>query len=84
MFGVPIDLFSNFFCDNKSLYKNITTPESVPKKKYHYLTYHIHREALASKDIRVAKKVTENNISDILNNIIIPARRRLLLDKFNY
>ena len=84
MFGVPIDLFSNFLCDNKSVYKNTKTPESVLKKKYHYLTYHIRREALASKAIRAAKKVTEKNIYDIFNNIITPSRRILLLEKFNY
>ena len=36
MSGVTICGFANMFCDNKAVYKNITTPKSLLKKKHHY------------------------------------------------
>ena len=40
MFGVPIEGPTNVFCDNESVYKNVSTPESVLKNKHHYFSYH--------------------------------------------
>ena len=46
MFGVPIDGSANVLCDNKAVYKNTITPESVLKKKHNYIACHRCREAL--------------------------------------
>ena len=40
MFGVPIEGPTNVFCDNELVYKNVSTPESVFKKKHHSIAYH--------------------------------------------
>ena len=70
MIGVPIDGSANVFCDNEAVYKNKITPESVLNKKNHYIAYHRCREAVATKNIMVAKQVTDNNISALFTNIM--------------
>ena len=48
MFGVPIDRSTDIFCDNESVYKNASTPESQIRKKHHSISYHMSSEAVAS------------------------------------
>ena len=84
MFGLPIYGSANMFCDNKALYKNTITPESVLKKKHHYISYHRFRDEVDDKTIRVDNYITEKNLSDILTNIITAERRRFLIKKFTY
>ena len=40
MFRVPIEGATNVFCDNELVYKSISTPESVQKKKHQSISYH--------------------------------------------
>ena len=49
-------------CDNESVYKNSSTPESQIRKKYHSISYHMIREAVASGACRMAKKDTDTNL----------------------
>ena len=84
IFGEPIDGSANVFCDNKAIYKNTITPESVLNKKHHSIDYHRCRDAVASKITRVAKKVTDKNISYLVTKIITTSRRRFLGKKFTY
>ena len=44
MFRVLIDGSSNVFCNNKSVFKNTITLESVLNKNHHYISYHRCRE----------------------------------------
>ena len=48
MFGVPIDGSNDIFCDNETVYKNSSTPESQLRNKNHSISYHMSREAVAS------------------------------------
>ena len=41
MFEVPIDGSANVFCDNKYVYKNTITPESVLNIIHNYIEYHM-------------------------------------------
>ena len=84
MFGVPINGSAIVLCDNESVHKNTITPEYVLKKKNHYISYNRCMEAVSDKSIRVAKQVTENNLSDIITKIITSARRVFLLENFTY
>ena len=65
MFGVPIDRYTDIFCDNEAVNKNESTPESHIRKKHHSISYHMSREAVASGAFRMAKKDTETNLSDL-------------------
>ena len=84
MFGVPIEGPTNVFCDNESVYKNVSTPESVLKKKHHRIEYHCCREAVAALTIRIAKEPTATNFSDLFTKILPQFFREKLLDWFTY
>ncbi len=62
MFGIPIEGATDIFCDNESVYKNASPPESVLSKKQHSISYHSARESVAEKIVRIAKKKKKLNI----------------------
>ena len=84
MFGVPLHMATNIFCDNEAVYKNTTLPESTLKKKHHSIAYHRCREAVAAGTVRVAKEGTKTNLSDLFTKLLPQPRREELLDKFTY
>ena len=84
MFGLPIDGSANVLCDNQAVYKNTITPESVLKKNNNSIDYHRCREAIAAKNIKVNKQVTDKDISDLFTKIMTASRRRFLLEKSTY
>jgi RPA family protein len=59
MMGVQVDGPTNVFCDNESVVKNSTRPESTSKKKHNAIAYHRVREAQAAGVVRIAKEKTE-------------------------
>ena len=80
MFGVPIDGPANVFCDNQSVVKNSSLPESTLNKKHNAICYHRVREAAARGMIRMGKEQTQTNIADLLTKVLDTRRRRLLLE----
>jgi Reverse transcriptase (RNA-dependent DNA polymerase) len=78
MMGIPIDGPANLFCDNQSVFKNCSYPESTLKKKHNAIAYHRTREAQASNTIRVAWESGETNLSDILTKLLPGPRLREL------
>ena len=70
MFGVPIEGPTNLLCDSELVYKNVSTPESVLKKKHHSIAYHRCCEAVAASKIRIAKEPTATNSSDHFTKIL--------------
>ena len=56
IFGVPLKGPTDMFCDNESVFKNISTPESVLRKKYHRISYYKFIEAVAALICRVARE----------------------------
>ena len=49
MFGIPIEGPTNVFCDNETVFKNMTIPESTLKKKHNSICYHCCREAVTTR-----------------------------------
>ena len=84
MFGVPIEGPTNVFCDNESVYKNVSTPESVLKNKHHIISYHCCHEAVAASTIRIAKEPTATNLSDLFTKMLPQFFREKLLEWFTY
>ena len=84
MFGVPIDGATNVFCGNEAMTKNVTTPETVLKKKHHSIAYHGCQEAVAAGTICVAKQGTLKNLADLFAKVLTAARRQFLLERFTY
>jgi len=54
MMGVPIDGGTKVYCDNDSVVKSTTRPESTLKKKHNAINYHRTREAQAPGHICIA------------------------------
>ena len=78
MMGVPIEGSCSVLCDNESVVKNVSRPESACKKKHNSVAYHKARESIASKVIRVAKESGLTNLADILTKLMPgPALRRM-------
>ncbi len=71
MFGVPIDGTTNVYCDNDSVCKSSTKPESTLKKKHNAIAYHRVREAVAANTIRIAWEPTHSNIADMLTKCLV-------------
>ena len=69
MLGVPIEGPCSVFCDNDSVVKNTTRPESPLKKKHCAIAYHKTRESIAAGMIRVAKESGKTNLADLLTKL---------------
>ena len=84
MFGVPLEVPTDMLCDNKAVFKNTSTPESVSHKKHYSIAYHNCREAVAALIFRIAKEYTKTNLADLFTNILGCTRRDWLLKMFTY
>ena len=82
MFGIPIDGPADIFCDNESVFKNVSRPESVLSKKQHSISYHSAREAIASKVVCIAKEGTQTNLADIFMKTMCHPKREAILSRF--
>jgi hypothetical protein len=78
MFGVEVDTPCDVFCDNESVVKNVTRPESPIKKKHNSVAYHKARECIAGGIIRVAKEDGETNIADLFTKLLNGTKLRTL------
>ena len=65
MIGVKSHGACNAFCDNDSVVKSATRPESTLQKKSTSIAYHLTREAQARGVVRIAKEDGETNLSDM-------------------
>ena len=63
MMGVQVDGPTNVFCDNKSVGKKSTKPESNLKNKYNAIAYHQVREVQATGIVWIAKEDGETNLA---------------------
>ena len=70
MMGVPLDCEINLFCNNESVFKNSTLPESTLKKKYNSIAYHHTHEAQATNVIHIAWEKSETNLADLLTKLL--------------
>ena len=84
MFGIPIEGSTNVFCNNESVTQNTIVPESTLKRKHHSIAYHLCREAVAAKIIRVAFEGTKTNLADLFKKLLAQPRREFLLERFSY
>ena len=76
MFGIPVMGYSNVFCDNESVYKNVAFAESTLRKKHNSICFHRVRECVGI--ILVHKVDTTFNLSDMLTKSL-PAAQRIAL-----
>jgi hypothetical protein len=79
MMGIPLIGSTAVFCDNQSVVKNSTAPESVLKKRHNAIAYHRAREAQAAGIIRVAWEDGTTNIADLLTKLMPGPRLKELV-----
>jgi hypothetical protein len=84
MMGIPIDGPTNVFCDNESVFKNTTKPESTLKKKHNAIAYHRTREAIAASIVRIAWEDGRFNIADVLTKLMPGPKLRELISNILY
>ena len=84
MMGVPIDGSTKVYCDNDSVVKSTTRPESTLKKKHNAINYHRAREAQAAGHIQVAWIDGKENLADVLTKVLTGQRRFYLLSRILY
>ena len=78
MFGIPIMGHANVFCDNESVYNNVSFAESTLKKKHNSICFHKVRECVASGILFVHKVGSSFNLSDMLTKSL-PAKERVAM-----
>ena len=79
MMGIPLPGPASVFCDNESVFKSSTFPESVLKKKHNSIAYHRTREAQAAGTVRIAWEPGETNLADVLTKLLAGPRLRQLI-----
>ena len=70
LLGIKINGPCDAFCDNESVVKNTTRPESPIKKKHNSIAYHEARGSIASGAIRIAKEDGGTNIADLFTKLL--------------
>ena len=78
-FGIPILGPANVYGDNGAVVKNTSIPESTLNKKHNSINYHIIRESVAARMMRIAKEDSETNIADAFTKLLHTDRKRKLL-----
>lgn len=79
MMGIPLLGSTSVFCDNESVVKNSTAPESTLKKRHNAIAYHRAREAQAANIIRVAWESGDTQIADLLTKLLPGPRLKELV-----
>jgi len=70
MFGIPIDGPASVLCDNESVVRNTSAPESTLKKKHTAIAYHRCREAVAADVIDVGFVRSKQNLADLATKTV--------------
>jgi hypothetical protein len=70
MMGVPIDGPASIYCDNQSVFKNASRPESVCNKKHNSCAYRCTHEVQAAETTRVAWESGELNLSHLFMKLL--------------
>ena len=79
MMGVPIDGPTRFLCDNESVVKNGSFPESVLKKKHCSIAYHVVRQEVAAGKSLIYWESTSSNLADLFTKVLTAERRFSLI-----
>eukprot|EP00978_Attheya_sp_CCMP212_P025677 scaffold83054_cov28-Attheya_sp.AAC.2 len=79
MFGIPVELPINIFCDNRSVVNSSTRLEARLTKKHLGICFHQVREACANGIARVGKEDGLTNLSDLLTKMVDTSKRWSIL-----
>jgi len=66
MLGIPIEGACSVFCDNESVVKNASIPESTLRRKHNSIAYHRVRESAAAGVVKIGYIHSNDNLADML------------------
>mmetsp|Transcript_41575 Transcript_41575/g.58519 ORF Transcript_41575/g.58519 Transcript_41575/m.58519 type:complete len:90 (+) Transcript_41575:3545-3814(+) len=78
MFGVPVQVAANVYCDNQSVVDATSVPTGRLNKKHLAICWHKVRESCAQSICRIAKIDGTLNVADLLTKVLDTARRGTL------
>lgn len=84
MFGIALEGKIDILCDNDSVVKSSSIPESVLSKKHTSICFHRVREAVASGILWVGKVHTSENLADLLTKQLSNAVRGYIVACLHY
>ena len=84
MMGILLVGEANVFCDNETVYKSLSRPEAVLKKKHISICFHAVREAVAMRMLCVGFVKGINNLADYLTKLMSGLKKRELVGRFLY
>ena len=76
---MPINNEARVFCDNESVVKSSTFPESTLKKKHASIVFHRIRKAVAAEKILNYYEASGLNLADLLTKVLPNAKRMSLV-----
>lgn len=79
MFGIPIEGEARVLCDNESVVKSSSYPESSLKKKHCSVAYHKVRENVAAGKVLIYYEESKWNLADLLTKPLSASKRRPLV-----
>ena len=79
LLGIPIEDPSYLFCDNESVVKSTSRPESRLTKKHQLLCWHVIREAQAKGWLKVGHEPGNTNTADLFTKQVSNDLRRKYL-----
>ena len=84
MFGVPLERASRIFCDNESVVKSSSYPETTLKKKHCSIAFHRVREAVGAGKQIIFHENSESNLADLLTKVMNKIKRQKLIRAILY
>jgi hypothetical protein len=66
MMGIPIEGPTHMRVDNMSVVNNMTSPDSVLRKKSNSIAYHFVRKSVAGGWLKIGYETTLTNLADML------------------
>ena len=79
MFGVPLDMPCNVFCDNEPVTNASMSANATLYRKYFSISYHQAREAVAAGVMLVFYERSFTNHSDLFTKSLTKAKHRELM-----
>jgi hypothetical protein len=73
-----------FVTISNGVVKNTTIPESMLAKKHNAINYHVIREAVAARILRVGKEDGMTNLADLFTKVLTADRHRALCRHIMY
>jgi len=79
MMGIKVNGSTDVFCDNESVVKNSTRPESALKKKHNAISYHSVCEAQTAGIVHIAHEDGNTNLADLLTKCLAAPQLKELI-----